>query len=52
MSDGSQRGTKKIFIAWEHHTAIVVGAVSFPALAINGDALRTVHRVPVIQIVK
>jgi hypothetical protein len=53
MGDSSWQGMKEIFIAGGgHHTATVMGAISFPALAINSDASSTVHRAPVIQVVK
>jgi hypothetical protein len=35
-----------------HHTATVMGAASFPMLAINSYISRTVRRAPVIQLVK
>jgi hypothetical protein len=52
MRDGSQRGTNEIFIAWERHAATVMDVVLFPALAINDDVSRTMHRASVIQDVK
>jgi hypothetical protein len=52
MRDGSQWGMNAIFIAWECHAAMVLDAISFPALAINGDVSITIHHAPVIQTVK
>jgi hypothetical protein len=36
----------------ERHAATVMGAISFPVLAINSDASRIMHRASVIQTVK
>jgi hypothetical protein len=52
MRDGSQRGTKEIFIVWEASYLYSNGAILVPAPAINIDALRIVHHVSVIQTVK
>jgi hypothetical protein len=43
---------KDIFIVWGRYTTTVMDVISVPAPAINIDALRAMHRAPVIQTVK
>jgi hypothetical protein len=49
MRDGYQRKTKEMFIVVKHHNAIVMCVILIPVHPLVRVALKTVHRVLVIQ---